>query len=107
MNEYNRLDEDARDWIVEYNEEALLANGFEEAFIGMCHRFGQEPLVAYDRDKCIDILMSDFAEGRENLETSKGEEVDLYEEAVDYFEYNVIGAWVGDTTPVFITKYSE
>ena len=85
----------------------LLADGFEDAFIGICHRFGQEPLVAYDRDKCIDILIKDFAEGRENLDTLDNQEVDLYEEAVDYFEYNVIGSWVGDNTPVFITKYSE
>ena len=27
-----------------------------------------------------------------------------YEEAVEYFEFNVIGAWVGEQTPMFLTK---
>ena len=26
------------------------------------------------------------------------------EESIEYFEYNQIGAWVGDTTPCFLTK---
>ena len=42
--------------------------------------------VAYDYDKVIKILMEDMS----------------YEEAVEYFDFNVIGGWVGDSTPVFI-----
>ena len=29
-----------------------------------------------------------------------------YEEAVEYFEYNVIGAYVGEQTPIFL-RYPE
>ena len=25
-----------------------------------------------------------------------------YEEAVEYFEFNVAGAWVGEQTPIFV-----
>jgi len=25
-----------------------------------------------------------------------------YDEAVEYFDFNIKGAWVGETTPVFI-----
>jgi hypothetical protein len=78
------------EWIQEQaGEEALLADGFEEAFIGMGERFGMEPVAAYDRDKCIDILIQ-----RDQM---------TYEEAGEFFEFNVIGAWVGDLTPVFVT----
>ena len=42
--------------------------------------------VAYNRDKCIEILMKDM----DQLE------------AIEYFEFNVIGAYVGEQTPTFI-----
>ena len=25
-----------------------------------------------------------------------------YEEAIEYFDYNILGAWMGEYTPVFI-----
>ena len=76
------------EWIKEVNPEALLANGFEDAIIGMCERFGNEPVVAYDKDKCIEILVN------------SGEM--SYEEAIEYFYFNVIGAYMGEGTPVYI-----
>jgi len=77
-------------WINHYAvDDVLLADGFEEAFIGMCTRFGMEPVAAYDRDKCLEVLVQ-----RDGMS---------YEEAVEYFDFNVIGAWVGDQTPVFLT----
>ena len=100
--------EEIQDFVSEYNEEALLADGFDDAFIGICHRFGQPPLVAYDREKCIDILMEQFSQARIDIPEDNDEAYDephLYEEAVEYFEYNTIGAWVGEHTPVFITRY--
>jgi len=39
-----------------------------------------------DREKCIEILMEDMSE----------------EEAEEYFEFNVQGSYVGETTPAFI-----
>jgi hypothetical protein len=46
-----------------------------------------EPVVAYDYDKVIKILMVDGC---------------TYEEAVEYHEFNQIGAWVGGKTPAFV-----
>ena len=38
----------------------LLADGLEEAFIGVARRFGfSEPVATYDLEKCIKILMRD------------------------------------------------
>jgi hypothetical protein len=66
----------------------LLADGLEDAFVGVCERFGfAEPVAAYDREKCIEILMRDGC---------------THEEAEEYFYFNTIGAWVGEQTPVFV-----
>lgn len=62
-----------------------LADGFEEAFIGIARQFNK-PFAVYDRAKCISILMKDMT----------------LEEADEYFSFNVESAWVGDDTPAFI-----
>jgi hypothetical protein len=81
-----------KEWITQYNEEALIPDGFDDAFVGIAERFRQEPVLVYDRQKCISILQSqDMTE----------------EEAVEFFEHNTLGSWVGDNTPIFITKWSD
>lgn len=72
----------------EENPEALLADGFEDAFVGICRRFGQPPLAAYDRARCLEILVE-----RDGMDE---------EGADEFFDYNVIGAWVGENTPVYL-----
>ena len=67
--------------------EALYADGFEDAIIGIGYQFNTE-VVVYDSDKCIKILME-----RDGME---------YDEALEYFSFNVVGAYVGKHTPVFV-----
>ena len=62
--------------------------GFEEAFLGIGEQFSKPPIAVYDREKCIELLARDME----------------YEEAEEYFEYNVIGGWVGEQTPMFLTR---
>ena len=87
------INQEVKDWISMHNEEALLADRFEEAFLGVSEVFGRPPLVTYDRDKCIDILVQ-----RDGM---------TYDEAVEHFEINVTGAWVGDSTPIYLTLWKE
>jgi hypothetical protein len=75
------------DTIREEMPDVLLCDGFDEALIGVCVRFGQEPIAAYDYEKYLEILMR----GGMNRE-----------EATEYFDFNVIGAWVGERTPCFL-----
>ena len=84
---------DKMEWIESFNEEALTADGFDDAIIGIGERCGQPSLVAYDRDKCIQVLMD-----RDGMD---------YEEAVEFFDFNVAGAWVGENTPMFITLWQD
>jgi len=81
------MKEGIKEEISEINEDALFADGFEEALIGVCYRFGTNPLATYNKEKIFEILMRDGMN---------------YDEAVEYFEYNIIGSWVGENTPVFL-----
>ena len=72
----------------------MLLDGFEDALIGTCDRIGQPTLAAYDYDKCIDILVKDM--------TTIDDDDDPHLMAVEYFDFNVIGAYIGESTPVFI-----
>ena len=77
------------DIVLEQNPDALPADGFESCIIGLVQRFGWEPIIAYDYDKCVNLLMQ-----RDGMS---------YEEAVEFMEFNVTGAWVGEGTPAFIS----
>lgn len=66
----------------------LLADGLDEAFIGIGWQFNT-PLAVYDRDKCIEILESQGM---------------TPEEAQEYFYFNTQGAYVGEQTPIFLEK---
>jgi hypothetical protein len=69
------------------DENVLLADGFEDAFLGIGRKFG-EPHAVYDKEKCIQTLMKDMS----------------LEEAEEYFSFNVEGAYVGEQTPIFLEK---
>ncbi len=80
--------EDARAALAEENPEALWPDGFEGAYLGQAKRCGQPPLASFSVKKCIQILME-----RDGM---------TYEEADEFFEFNVSGAWMGPGTPVWI-----
>lgn len=65
------------------------ADGFDAALLGFARRFNDLPVACYDLERCISILMQDGMS---------------HEEAVEYFDFNVIGAWIGETTPVFVEQ---
>ena len=85
------------DYMGESDEELRLLGteprDFEEAIIGIVHRFGANPIVSYDYDKVIKIFENQFKES--------GSE-DPYQDAIEWFDFNVIGAWMGDGTPCFV-----
>lgn len=68
------------EWFPE--EEILKADGFNEAIIGIEENSMR---LIYSVSKCIEILSRDMDE----------------EEALEYFYYNVHGAYVGEKTPIW------
>jgi hypothetical protein len=83
------MTDDMKAWLAEAAPDALLADGFEGAILGIVERVGQPAIVIYDREKCIEILMADGT---------------CREEAEEYFEFNTSGAWVGNATPGFLVR---
>ena len=79
--------------IQEQNPEALTADGFDDAIIGLAYRAGSAPLVAYSISQCIQVLMD-----RDGMS---------YDEAVEYFNFNVVDAYVGEGTPIFVRQKDE
>lgn len=80
------------EWVAEHNEEALLADGFEAAFLGVAERCSKPALAVYDADRCVEILQT---QGMDE------------EEALEFFSFNVTGAWVGEGTPLFLWRWQE
>ena len=74
------------DIISDINPDAKLADGFDEAIIG----YDANCTVVYDYSKCMKILME-----RDNMPDH---------EAHEHMEFNVVGAYVGDFTPIFIHR---
>jgi len=70
---------------VENEIDVLFADGFDDAVIGLGRSFDKYKVI-YDKSKVIKKLM----------------EWMTCEEAEEYFEYNIIGAYVGDGTPMFL-----
>tara|TARA_R110002110_G_scaffold96410_2_gene248378 strand:- start:244 stop:492 length:249 start_codon:yes stop_codon:yes gene_type:complete len=68
------------------NNDILFADGFDDAVIGIVHRCGMPPVVLYDEEKCIEIIMRDGASR---------------DSAIEYFYFNVAGSYVGKDTPCF------
>lgn len=81
------------DYLLEYigdiNPESMYPTDMKEAIIGYVERFGMKPLVLLDKEKCLQILMRDGEMSRD--------------EALEFFEYNTIGAWMSEGTPCFAT----
>jgi hypothetical protein len=72
------------DSIIErYPDDSFLkADGFDEAIIGVDNKSMR---LVYSVSKCIEILCRDMNE----------------EDAIEYFDYNVSGAYMGEKTPIW------
>jgi len=66
------------------DDEFLIADGFDDAVIGV--DYGSSRLI-YSCKKCIEILIE--------------QEEMTAEDAIEHFQFNVAGAWVGEKTPIW------
>ena len=70
----------------EREESVIFADGLEEAFIGIGYQF-HAPVALYSKNKAIQCLID---QGMDE------------EQALEYFDYNIAGAYVGENTPIFL-----
>ena len=72
------------------NNNCVTIDGFDEAIIGIIESYNQELRMVYDKEKCIDII------------TENG--ITDYDVALEYFEFNILGAYMGPSTPCFFSN---
>ena len=80
---------DMIDNIMDYydGEEFLIADGFNDAIIGVDDNSLR---IIYSEKKCIYILMSQGL---------------TQEEAIEFFDFNVRGSYVGEQTPIWCNDF--
>jgi hypothetical protein len=79
--------EEILDYLADNSPDSMTADGLDTALIGWT--YGTRCLAVYDSRKVIDLLVS-----RDGM---------TYEEAEEYFDFNIAGAYMGVFTPIFIT----
>ena len=79
-----------RDKLAEINPEMLLADGLEDAFIGVTTNHHHSQVAVYSHEKCIKILVD-----RDGMSE---------EEAEEFFQFNTLGAYVGKHGPLFVAE---
>ena len=81
-----------RDWLDRLAEtqelDLLTADGYDAAIVGVAQRFN-ETFVVYDRAIVLRLLTEEGMTG---------------EEAEEYFDFNIVGSWVGPSTPAYLTR---
>ena len=65
----------------------MFADGFDEAIAGVVWD-GERTRVVYDTELILELLM-----GRSEM---------TYEEAVEYFDFNIAGSHMGEYTPLYL-----
>lgn len=75
------------DRLAEYNPEAVRLDNFDQALVGIVTVHGSPPVAAYDRDRCISILVRDGMDP---------------DEAEEFFQFNTECASFGPGTPAFL-----
>ena len=70
------------------DSDPLYMDGFDNAIIGIAQRSNNPHVVAYSESGIIEQLMSDGLS---------------QEKAYEYFYFNIVGAWLGQDTPIIVT----
>ena len=74
--------------INEQAEGAILLDGFNDAIIGIVEEFGNGPRVLYSKNKILQTL-----EDRDGMSPF---------EAVEFYDYNILGLFAGEQNPIFL-----
>lgn len=76
--------------------ETVFFDGLDDALVGLVEHFtpgGRILVAAYDYDACLGLLVE-----RDGMEP---------EDAEEWMDFNVLGAYVGEGTPAFVHRLSE
>ena len=74
--------------IDEIAEGAIILDGLDDAIVGVTEEFGNGRRVLYSADKILNILIE-----RDGM---------TWHEAVEFYDYNILGLHAGEQNPVFL-----
>jgi hypothetical protein len=69
------------------------ADGFDEAIIGSITSYGRGETVLYSTQKILEVMME-----RDGM---------TEEDAIEFFNYNIIGSYNGNGMPAFLNDHVE
>ena len=76
-----------REFLDTFAEGAIILNDLDDAIIGIVETMGSGPRILYSREKILEILMKDDM---------------TEEEAIEYYDFNILNLWVNEQNPVFL-----
>ena len=68
----------------------LTMDGYDDCVVGVLERFGMEPFVVYDKELVLEKLEEDGCDDRDS--------------STEYYEFNQLGAWLGEATPGYLVS---
>lgn len=71
----------------------LKVDGFDEAILGSSTSVGRGETILYSTQKILGIMMK-----RDGMS---------YEEAIEFFDFNIIGSYNGEGMPSFLNDHAE
>jgi hypothetical protein len=82
-----------RQWIeYAFGSELLTADDLDRALVGVVEVKGSFPVVVYDKNRVIELLLEDGC---------------TLEEALEHFDFNIADAYVGHYTPGYVTLWRD
>ena len=74
----------------EMGENTIVYDGFEAAFLGFGKRINEPTLAVYSLDDMVKVCMH-----RDGM---------TFDEALEFVEYNCVGAWIDERTPLIVVN---
>jgi hypothetical protein len=75
-----------RSMLDEFAEGAIILDNFDDCIIGISEQFGEGNRIVYSKDMIIKKLSEEMSE----------------EEALEYYDYNILGGYFGEQNPIFL-----
>lgn len=79
--------------INEQADNAIILDGFDDAILGIVNEFGNGPRILYSTEKIIQTLRD-----RDGMSE---------EEAIEYYDFNILGMYAGEQNPLFLVNDFE
>lgn len=79
-----------REAIAEIDPDVLLADGLDDAFVGLTANTHFPPIAVYDLDKCVEVLVA-----RDGMS---------HEDAEEFLAFNTTCCYVGERTPIYVRR---